>query len=195
MKTRDVDIRKFLQIKLKCEYQEDPDTKIIDELGLCQGEARIDIAVVNGFMHGYEIKSESDTLDRLPSQINVYNKVLDTVTVITGRCHICNIVKLIPCWWGLKEVEQDSDEIVRLVTIREPKYNPHVDAFSLVQLLWREEAIDVLKEIGLEKGFLSKPRRIIWERLAQSIPLNTLQYLVREKIKSRKNWRVVQQQT
>ncbi len=38
------------------------DTKVIDEMGLNQGSSIIDIAVINGSMMGYEIKSDHDTL-------------------------------------------------------------------------------------------------------------------------------------
>ena len=79
---KDIDIRQVLLKKLSAEYRYDPDTIIIEELGLCQGEARIDLALVNGFIHGYEIKSERDTLERLPSQIEIYCRTLDTVTIV-----------------------------------------------------------------------------------------------------------------
>jgi len=36
------------------------------------GASRIDRAVVNGSVHGYEIKSETDDLTRLPAQARAY---------------------------------------------------------------------------------------------------------------------------
>src|SRR6187402_1509374 len=57
----DPDVRALLR-----EYLEDvhkgSDTRLLEELGLCQGDVRVDVAVVNGELSGYEIKSPSDTL-------------------------------------------------------------------------------------------------------------------------------------
>lgn len=34
---------------------------------------------LNGIMHSYELKSERDTLERLPSQVIHYSSVMDSV--------------------------------------------------------------------------------------------------------------------
>ena len=47
---------------------------ILDELGICRGRVRIDLTVVNGLLHGYEIKSERDTLARLETQADLYGR-------------------------------------------------------------------------------------------------------------------------
>jgi hypothetical protein len=59
--------------------------RIIEELGVVHGKSRIDIAVINGLMHGYEIKSDKDTLQRLPEQMNMYNSVFNKVTLVVGK--------------------------------------------------------------------------------------------------------------
>ena len=190
MKTRDIDIRSQLNTNLLDEHRSDPHTLVIHELGLCQGDARVDVAVINGSIHGYEIKSESDTLERLPGQVEVYSKVLDSVTVITGECHCKNVLKLVPEWWGIELTEVINDNAINFITLRQSFDNPSVDPYSLVQLLWRDEALDLLKKFGLEKGFLSKPRNQIWEKLAGSFSIFDLKYYIREQLKNRKNWRV-----
>lgn len=192
MKTRDIDIRTSLHEKLNKKYSNDPSTLIVDELCLCQGDARIDIAVVNGKMHGFEIKSESDTLDRLPSQIEVYNKVMDTVTIVAGINHIDKIINTVPEWWGISIAAKDKNGNLKIKVLRKPKKNKEIDPYSVAQLLWKEEALDILHFKKMDKGFKSKPRRVLWERLSSNLPLNELQLIVREKIKNRKNWRVGQ---
>ncbi|MCL5289695.1 MAG: sce7726 family protein [Firmicutes bacterium] len=164
MKTRDRDVRQKLHEVLSREFLCDDDTIIIDELGLCQGEARIDIAVINGSLHGYEIKSDSDTLERLPRQVDIYNKVLDYITIVTGKNHIDKINDLVPSWWGIQQVEKVSKDKVNMQTIREPGINPEVDPYSLAQLLWKEEALELLTIFGMEKGYISKSRKVIWKR-------------------------------
>ncbi|MDO7787231.1 sce7726 family protein [Desulforamulus aquiferis] len=195
MKTRDIDVREKLHEVLSRDYLCDDDTIMVDELGLCQGEARIDIAIINGSLHGYEIKSDSDTLERLPRQVDIYNKVLDTVTIVTGKNHIDKVVDLIPPWWGIKQAEKVREDEVELIPIREPGINPKVDPYSLVQLLWKEEALELLTMFGFEKGYVGKSRRVIWKRLAESITLHELQFHVRQQLKLRENWRVAQQQS
>jgi hypothetical protein len=63
---RDRDVRQALHRKVLKEHHGDANTLVVDELGLRHGTCRVDIAVVNGFIHGYEIKSDADTLERLP---------------------------------------------------------------------------------------------------------------------------------
>ena len=58
---RDVDIRRALRTRVR-DSDDMKEALVVDELGLCQGRARIDLAVVNSSLHGYEIKSERDTL-------------------------------------------------------------------------------------------------------------------------------------
>lgn len=187
---RDIDIRKKLHEDFSVIFANDADIIILDEFSLLQGETRVDIAVINGQIHGFEIKSDQDTLERLPKQIALYSKVLDTVTIITGERYADKVLKIIPEWWGVK-VAIAPENLIKFEDIRMPQNNPEIDPYSLVQLLWREEALDLLKKYGLERGFSSKSRRVIWAKLAQSIPLEELKYHVRLYLKSRKNWRSV----
>lgn len=190
MKTRDIDIRMSLHNILNKEHAHNPDTLIIDEFVVSQGEARIDVAVINGTLNGYEIKSESDNLERLPKQSIHYSKIFDTVTILTVSKFIDDIVEIIPEWWGIVRVVKEEDGKVHFFSIREAKKNPQIDPFALVQLLWRDEALSILKKKGLQQGFLSKPRRVIWEAIVNNISLPELKEQVQLCLKSRDNWRV-----
>src|ERR1700735_5066660 len=103
---RDLDIRRELRQQISRVHTGDPDTLVVEELGLCQGLARVDVAVINGSIHGYEIKSDQDTLSRLPAQAVTYNRVLDFVTIVVGSCHVQRIRQSIPRWWGLSVATQ-----------------------------------------------------------------------------------------
>lgn len=192
MKTKDIDIRTCLHKHIKSKYQNDLNTIVVDELNLCQGDARIDVAVINGAMHGFEIKSESDTLERLPNQINIYNQVMDTVTIVTGECHADKIMDMVPTWWGVSITSRVSEYDIKLFDLRLSNRNPEINPLSVAQLLWRNEALSILKELGLQKGLLSKPKNILWEKLALSLPIEELQYYVRKQLKNRKGWRADQ---
>jgi hypothetical protein len=100
---RDQEIRAALRAKLKAIHADESDTAIIDELSLCQGNARVDVAVVNGSFSGYEIKSDRDTLARLPNQLAAYEQCFDTMTMVVGKKHVAKCRATLPEWWGIWE--------------------------------------------------------------------------------------------
>ena len=61
-------IRASLHRRLVAKHQDEKGVVLIDELGLCKGSARVDLAVVGNQLHGYEIKSDRDSLRRLRTQ-------------------------------------------------------------------------------------------------------------------------------
>lgn len=188
---RDVDIRLALITEMNRVHRDDPDTRIIEELGLCQGIARVDLAVVNGTIHGYEIKSERDTLARLPGQINVYSTALDFVTIIAAPTHVARVADIVPYWWGVWSVAR-SKQGYRLKRSRRHQRNPQINAFALAQLLWRDEALEVLTKYGIAVGARSKPREFLWHRLASTLTVEELGHVVRMRLKQRgANWRSV----
>jgi hypothetical protein len=145
---KDIDIRQILLSDLDQKYRSDPDTVIIEELGLCQGISRVDIAVVNGSIHGFEIKSDQDTLKRLPGQVEIYSRSLDEVTLVVGSKHLKEAMNLVPKWWGIITAKE-TEETTILSMRRKRKLNPSPDPFAIVQLLWREEVFQALEERGL----------------------------------------------
>lgn len=191
---RDIDIRRELRREMTLQHGGDPETLVIEELGLCQGLARIDLAVINGSIHGYEIKSEQDTLNRLPSQTQTYNRVFDYVTVVTSRKHAEKIAQMVPNWWGIS-IAIPSESGVLLMKKRQAKKNRKTDSFALAQLLWRDEAVDALVSVGV-KGIRSKPRQLLWRRLSLDIPREELGRIVRTRLKQRSaSWRAFSQLT
>lgn len=185
---RDIDVRRALLCGELQRFKGDGASRIVEELSLCQGDARIDIAVVNGKLHGFEIKSEKDTLERLSNQITVYSKVFDHLTLVVGKVHLEKSLQILPEWWGVSSVE-DNNGRLRIKKVRKPKQNKNVDAFSVVQLLWRDECVELLTNIGKTKGINSKPRSWLWARLVHEIEPRALCKYVRETIKCRTQWR------
>ena len=185
---KDIDIRRILLSSLRNENGDKPGTLIIQELGLCQGDARIDVAVINGSMEGYEIKSERDELKRLPGQIEIYNRILDTITIVASTRHIKKVRKIVPRWWGISEVVTKA-EAIHINDIRLPKENPKIDPRAVVQLLWRDEALAALESRGLSKGVVSKPRHVLWNRLVENLKNDDLCGLVRNQLRARQHWR------
>ena len=98
----DRELREALHHKLLKEHHGDTNTLVLDELGLRHGTCRVDIAVVNGYLHGYEIKSDADTLQRLPGQVSLYCAVLDRATLVVGEKHAEKAKAHLPDWWGVE---------------------------------------------------------------------------------------------
>ena len=188
--TNDLNIRRSLRKVLNDVHKDQPDTMIIEELGLKHGESRVDMAVVNGCIHGYELKSDIDTLFRLPGQIKTYNAVLDKITLIVGKNHLHEAIKMVPEWWGVviaKVINPDTN--VSFIDIRNPEENPERDSMSIAKLLWREEALNLLTEINQTKGIKSKSREFLYERLSKYYDQDTLREKVRVCLRSRLNWK------
>ncbi len=163
---------------------------IIEELGVKNGAVRIDMAVVNGIMHGYEIKSDRDTLHRLPNQMNEYNKVFDKLTLVVGINHLHEAINLIPDWWGLKLAKISPNNDVIFYNIRDAEYNTIQNGISVARLLWREEALQILEDQNMAKGVRSKPREEIYKRLAEVVEIEFLKEKVRQTLlTSREDWR------
>jgi hypothetical protein len=191
---RDPDIRAAVKNNLLTPVFVGPSTLIVEELGLRHGAGRIDIAVINGEFHGYELKSDQDTLRRLPKQIVVYNSVFDRVTLIATRHHIAQATEMIPDWWGVIVAEDQVDGKINFKTIRSGSKNSSVSAHAIAKLLWRDEALQLLDKIGAINGMRSKSRGKIYGRIIELIDLPQLQDFVRNQLKSRKDWRSAEQQ-
>lgn len=189
---RESDVRAALLERLTAKSPADEHTRYVHELDLCQAEARIDLAAVNGRLTGWEIKTAADTLARLPQQEAVYSRVFDRVWLVADTRHIDAALGVVPGWWGVVRVSERSG--VRLAQVRPSRLNPAVDLSSLVRLLWRSEALAELERLDLAAGLGRAPRRELWQRLAEAVPSHLtrpqLQTRVRDAIRSRTGWRV-----
>lgn len=190
---RELDIRAALRDSLRAEHAGDPDTAVIDELGLCQGRARVDMAVVNGSLHGYEIKSERDKLIRLPGQRDVYNRCFDTITLVASGNHLTEARDIIPKWWGIVRPVEGAGG-VEFRQVRRARPNPTLAAEAIVQLLWREEALTLLASLNQAKGLRGKSRNVLWAALVNALSLDDLKGRVRAAIKARGDWRSAKRQ-
>lgn len=190
---RDADIRRALENRLTEQHGDDPSTMIRHELGLCSGSRRVDLAVVNGHLAGWEIKSDFDTLKRLAGQAVVYNRVFDRLSIVTTSKHLQHAMDALPEWWGVVRAE-GSDSSVHLRNVRQPRTNPGIDPMAVAQLLWRDEALEELRQRGLAVGLSGKARWYIWERLVEELKPRELKAVVRDRLRARPVWPDVRSQ-
>jgi hypothetical protein len=181
---RDSDVRHAVKDWLGAKYAHDPDSYIVEEMGVWSGTVRIDVAIINGSLSGYELKSDRDTLERLPHQRDIYGHVFDYLHLVVGKRHAEDAEKLLPSWWGISIAVAAGSE-VKLLPHRDAALNPSPNPYLIAELLSKEEAIGVLYALGSAKGWRSKPIRLIHERLAAELPLNELKDRVRTILKKR----------
>lgn len=177
---RDRDIR--VQLTADLEREACPDTVLIHELGIRRGQVRVDVAAVNGVIHGYEIKSAVDTTRRLANQAALYGQVLDLCTVVTAADHLERVHAMVPGWWGIL-VEVADRPGLHVERLAAP--NPGRDVRAMAELLWASDVMDLLDRRGALKGVRGRPRPVLWDRLCAVYSASEIASEVRAALKRR----------
>jgi hypothetical protein len=185
----DSEIRSVLRSSLSKKHAHTSRTVFIEELGLCRGQVRVDLSVVNGLLHGYEIKSDRDSFRRLRGQVELYGKVLDRATLVVGERHLDEALDNVPEWWGILLAHRSAKGL-QLKTMRSPRSNPKKDPRALVELLWLEDALALLEKRDTARGFRGKARWIVWDRVCEICSLNEIARAVKIQLKARAKKRV-----
>lgn len=185
---RDRDVRTAVLTELDALHAGDANTRVVQEMGIWAGSVRVDVAVINGELHGFELKSARDTLERLPAQAALYNQVFDRVTLVVAERHADKALHIIPDWWGIWLASASDEQPVVLAPGRSNASNPNLQPVQIARLLWRAEALGILDRHGLARGFRSKPVEALTHRLAAELPLDLLRDEVRLALKVRQGW-------
>ncbi len=185
---RDIDIRDKLKSGVLKSFYDD-DSKIIEELGILWGSNRADIAVVNGELWCYEIKSEVDTFYRLQDQLEAYGKVFDRISLVVHEKHQKKLESMnLPEHIGTYIVAGGRNSVA-IEESHPPTQNNGVEAYYLANLLWRQESIEILQANGI-CSVSGLRRKHLCDKLAEVLPLKQLQQEVRDTLKNRQGWRV-----
>ena len=176
--------------KLKKYHQKSSETLIIDELGLLHGSNRIDVAVINECIHGYEIKSSMDTLKRLNGQLIAYTATLQKLTFVIAPKHVDELMNYTPTWCGVVVAEKGKRGAINFKTLRSTKANPDFDIFSASHLLWKDEAQLILKAKGLSAKEVNVNRRALYELICNNLETKEIVSLIKQAFITRANWRV-----
>jgi len=138
--------------------------------------ARADVAVIGARIDGFEIKTERDTLKRLPRQAEAYVRLFDRCHAVLADRHVDDAIKMLPPWWGVLVIARHGGG--NFVRVREGSPNRGVDPETLVRLLWREEAHAALCELGISPDPRAGRFRL-WELLLSLLDLEALKVVVR----------------
>jgi hypothetical protein len=174
----DRDIRPHLRTAVRAAH---PDAILFEEFPLCR-RGRADLAAVNASLHGFEIKSEHDSLNRLPLQIPYYDAIFDFSEVVSAKRHLRYVERVVPEHWGIRSVSSGVENPFEV--IRKPKRNELVNRHELARLLWKSEAIRILRsrQIKISSG---TPVITLWGLLGD-LSVRELASVVRDALKDRR---------
>lgn len=189
MTTTDKEIREAFLRKKLARVRAQPETLIVEELGLVNATARVDIAVLNGCLHGFEIKSGKDTLDRLPEQLAIYSGSLEKLTIVCADRHLKRVKRMAPKWTGLVEATRGPRGGIHFDVVRRAGRNPDVSPSLMAHLLWRGEAAEVLERMNEAQALLRRPRAALYARLGELMTTGELTAVAREFMLKRQDWR------
>ena len=178
----DRDVRKALKSELLREHESG--TVMLEEMAIPLGATRIDVAIVNGMLQGYEIKSEQDTLARLTEQSTAYDAVFERLTLVVAERHLRRAVELVPEWWGIRVARWKSGSVI-FRDLKMPTENPKLAAHALVRLLWKSEALSFLAELEGGIALRTRSRKEIQGALVGKVRSPELCRRVRECLKAR----------
>ncbi|MBD2715489.1 sce7726 family protein [Microvirga sp. STR05] len=152
----------------------------IDELPT--GTTRADVVhITEHFLHGYEVKGDSDTLQRVPNQLRCYGEVYDFVTFVVTEKHLPKLLPLLPEWVGVLTVVEGE-----LRPHRAAAYNATVEPAPLASLLLLEEVKQFLMARGLRGvSELRRAEVLHFLRTTNLVPLSSLAQYVRERLMAR----------
>ena len=152
----------------------------VDELPT--GNTRADVVhITEHFMHGYEVKGDRDTLQRVPNQLRCYAGAYDFVTFVVTEKHVPKLLPLLPAWVGVLVVSADG-----MRPYRPAAYNATVERAPVAALLLLEEVKQFLLALGLTGVSTLRGRDITYLlRTNNRIPLARLAQYMRERLIAR----------
>jgi hypothetical protein len=154
----------------------------VDEFWVPRSNERADLAVIGRSMDGFEIKTERDTLRRLPRQIEAYGRLFDRCSVVIAEKHFNAAEAMVPAWWGITTVHVNGG--VNFAEVRKPQRNPAIDREILVRLLWKDEVIRALAKLGANPK-KNTSRSVLWKELLEVANLGQLRVAVRSALLDR----------
>ena len=184
------DIRTFVKTQVPRLVRSRSRAFLVEEMEVCSGRARIDLAVIADHLIGIEIKGPKDNVTRLPGQAKAYSQCFDLVVLVVHESLAKKASALVPSWWGLV-VGQQKESRIRYRFERRPEPNPSLNLETLLSLLWREEIDALLSDLvgGNPKPKASK--RAIRAELLAHIEPPVLRHASLQKLRDRTAWRCV----
>ncbi|ARG37444.1 sce7726 family protein [Acinetobacter baumannii] len=185
------DIRTALRNWVYKKFELKQNDILINELGFWNKDPestvdcsfRADLALANGRLVGFEIKSQKDSLKRWTSQMMAYNNVFDEIWLCSHGKHLHRALDITDKHIGVLAVD-DSGSIT---VVRYAAENTKLNFYDLSGLLWKEEllAFAALNNIIEVKSRMTKNE--IRDILSKYSSVNKLKPYLLQKLKERKS--------
>jgi hypothetical protein len=129
-----------------------PPRAILEEVRVHNGNAVADVIAVHRAAHCYEIKGETDTLNRLVRQASYYDRAFRRITLVTTENHLPQVRALAPAYWGVV-VARAAERAPRLRYWRKATDSPLFDKRVALLTLWKRELLSMClsADAALEK--------------------------------------------
>lgn len=116
------------------------------------------LAVDDRSLRGYEIKAATDRVTdrRFREQLRLYTEACEYLTYVVAPRFLAHCDDELPAWAGLTLIGDGG-----LEPLRPPQPNPESSSRRLVCMLWRAEAVVLLRERGLYEG-VRRPCETEW---------------------------------
>lgn len=153
-RVRDADVRDGLAVEVSSRMSGQPHL-LVPEVDIRWSiPARADALLIANRICGFEIKSDIDTLTRLPRQVEAYGQVVERAYLVVGERHRAKATELVPAWWHIWVASWREEKVVVRET-RRGRLNPAVSPLAVTSFLSRQQLIAELVRLG-EKRLSSK---------------------------------------
>lgn len=186
-----IEIRQVLKSWIGDKFHLKNNDVLIDELGFFNKDPkstidssfRADLALANGRLVGFEIKSEKDTLKRWETQMIAYSNVFDEVWLCVHGKHLAEALNITQKHIGILLI----DDYQSLAVVRFAQKNNKNNIYDLSGLLWRDELNEFARNNGVKiksRATKNEAREII----ANELSLDVVRDFVLQKLKLRKGY-------
>jgi len=161
---------------------------LVEEMEVCAGKARIDMAVICDRLIGIEIKGPKDDLYRLPGQVDHYSKCFDVVVLVAHKELAANAIKWIPSWWGVV-VGSEVSGSYHYSLVRRPTRNKQAELEALLSLLWKDEMGSLWTTLLEDAPPSRASKKQLRSQLLSRAPAERLKAAGIDLLRSRRSWR------
>ena len=159
------------------------DAVLINEMVYANWSRRADLAVANGHLHAFEIKSDFDSLRRLEGQIAIYLERFDKLTLVVSPKFLDAVLEMTPSRVAVWSVSEKEGGAVHLKVVREGKREKVENRDVLIDYLLREELYRFLSSRGVPVRRSDSRSNLV--KLAKAQPVTKLRAYVLQALKER----------
>ena len=186
----DAKIRTDIRALLPRVFRNADEALLVEEMEICSGKARADMAIISKQLIGVEIKGSKDTLRRLPNQIDQYSRCFDQVVLVVHESHANKAIQLVPNWWGIV-VNSDEKNKMPYSIKRRPELNDNFELESFLMLLWKPELEVLCSKLLNWRPAQRNSKQNLRERLISNAINSQLKEAALGMLRIRKEWRSV----